>query len=361
MINHDNLISIMMPAYNASQFIHSAILSVISQTYPNWELIIVNDGSTDDTAEIIKEFSDSRIKIFHQQNQGEASARNTALQLMEGEWIAFLDADDQFLPDFLEKMLAFLLSNQRFNAAYCDGWYVDTEGHRIEALSVHRRGPFEGNLCETLVRASDVFGPPTCTMVKRAVISSHRLTFDTNIVIGPDWDFFTHLAQFTEWGYLDFKGVNYRVHQTNITTRTGIQKRRESLALCRERAISLSDFENFSLATRNYVYYDLFVNLIFDQPDRVQKHLESQSFHSLPRASKARLIRLLAAKSMANFSHTGKISGWLKLSFAWNPFDRKTWLLMVANWISPNLAQKFLKKREQAVQSIDNTPFNLKN
>ncbi len=95
------LVSVMMPAYNAERYIRPAMESLLAQTYSRWELIVVNDGSKDATAAIARSFDDPRIRVIDQPNGGEASARNTALRTMRGEFVAFLDADDAYLPEHL--------------------------------------------------------------------------------------------------------------------------------------------------------------------------------------------------------------------------------------------------------------------
>ena len=107
----DDLVSIIMPAYNAEKYIEEAIESVLKQTYRNWELIIVNDCSIDATEQIVKKYQeqDERIK-FHSltENQGVANARNTAIQNARGRYLAFLDSDDMWLPEKLEKQIGFM-------------------------------------------------------------------------------------------------------------------------------------------------------------------------------------------------------------------------------------------------------------
>jgi succinoglycan biosynthesis protein ExoO len=103
------LVSVVMPAYNAEKYISEAIQSVLNQTYRNFELIIVDDGSTDKTWQIIQSYNDSRIiAIRHQQNKGVAEARNTALDIAKGKWVALIDADDAWLPERLEKLVGIL-------------------------------------------------------------------------------------------------------------------------------------------------------------------------------------------------------------------------------------------------------------
>jgi teichuronic acid biosynthesis glycosyltransferase TuaG len=103
----ENLVSIITPMYNGERFIAETIQSVISQTYPYWEMLIVDDGSKDQGAEIVKEYTlkDSRIKLFHQPNAGSAAARNNGIRHAEGRYIALLDADDLWDPMFLESQL----------------------------------------------------------------------------------------------------------------------------------------------------------------------------------------------------------------------------------------------------------------
>lgn len=107
-------ISIISPAYNASKYIAEMIDSVIAQTYQNWELIIVNDCSRDNTAEIVRQYlkREPRVHLIeHTENGGAARARNTALNAASGEYIAFLDCDDQWMPEKLERQIYFMQEN----------------------------------------------------------------------------------------------------------------------------------------------------------------------------------------------------------------------------------------------------------
>ena len=107
-----NLVSIIMPTYNCARFIRESIDSVLAQTYTNWELIIVDDSSTDNTAEMIANFNDPRIHYLrNEQNEGAALTRNKALRAVKGRYIAFLDSDDLWHPDKLERQIAFMEQN----------------------------------------------------------------------------------------------------------------------------------------------------------------------------------------------------------------------------------------------------------
>lgn len=113
MANDYGLVSIVMPSYNSEKYIKDSIQSVLDQTYKNWELLIVDDCSTDRTVEIIKSFKDERIKFFQNDtNSGAAISRNKALREAKGKWIAFLDSDDIWASIKLEEQLNFMDENQ---------------------------------------------------------------------------------------------------------------------------------------------------------------------------------------------------------------------------------------------------------
>lgn len=111
-MKHDELVSIITPSYNTGAYIAETIKSVLAQTYTNWEMIIVDDCSTDNTDEVVTRFSDSRIKYLkNKRNSGAAISRNYALREAKGKWIAFLDSDDLWLPEKLEKQIYFMREN----------------------------------------------------------------------------------------------------------------------------------------------------------------------------------------------------------------------------------------------------------
>lgn len=343
--HNPGLVSIMMPAYNAERYIGQAIESVINQTYRRWELIIVNDGSSDHTGQVIDSFSDDRIIKIDQPNSGEAAARNTALGMMRGEFLAFLDADDEYTPEFLGQMVIFLNQHPHRDGVYCDGYFIDETGNTITTLSNERRGPFEGDLFEQLVRASDVFGPPMSVVLRASKIRGLNETFDIRIVIGPDWDFFTRVSQHLTFGYNDAKLCRYRVHQTNITLTAGNQRKIESLILCRQKASQLPRFEECSPETRAYLFYDLLINLLKGQSARQAEVIAAPAFRNIPTEEQSRLLRLMAVEEILMDPRSLSISTWLTFSTRLNSKDWKGRLLLFAFRISPRLAQKGISLR----------------
>lgn len=130
-----DLVSIIMPSWNTAGFIAESIQSVIDQTYQNWELIIVDDCSTDNTDEVVESFrSDPRIRYFkNARNSGAAISRNRAMREARGEWIAFLDSDDLWMPEKLEKQIRFM-SDHRYVLSYTEYERIDEEGRPLNIL-----------------------------------------------------------------------------------------------------------------------------------------------------------------------------------------------------------------------------------
>lgn len=125
----NGLVSIIMPSYNTGCYISASISSVLAQTYTNWELIIVDDCSTDNTDSIISSFHDERIRyIKNEKNSGAAVSRNRALREAKGKWIAFLDSDDLWELNKLEMQIAFMASNG-YHFSYTDYVEIDEESH----------------------------------------------------------------------------------------------------------------------------------------------------------------------------------------------------------------------------------------
>ncbi len=136
MSNNKALVSIVMPAYNCEKYVVEAINSILAQTYRNWELLVLDDGSKDNTLQIIEEFSqkDSRIKALpNGKNIGVSATRNRGIELASGEWIAFLDSDDMWKPEKLEKQFE-IVEKEAAEFLFTGSSYINEEGEAYKEI-----------------------------------------------------------------------------------------------------------------------------------------------------------------------------------------------------------------------------------
>lgn len=205
------LISIIMPAYNAEKYIAVAIQSVLHQIYENWELLIINDGSTDDTDQCIKAFSDQRIRYFVQENKGVSQARNVGLDNMKGTYFCFLDADDEMPPKSISARMKIFGQYPELN--FVDG-SVKSMNASLSKTIIQWTPQYRGNPLDELMRLSGkVFFGPTW-MIKR---TSHAdIRFETNLTHGEDLLFFLDYGRMESSSYFYTSEVilNYRT-ETN--------------------------------------------------------------------------------------------------------------------------------------------------
>jgi hypothetical protein len=225
-------------------------------------------------------------------------------------------------------------------------------------LAERRRGPFDGDLFEPLVRASDVFGPPGCVVLRREPIVRRGLRFDPAIVIGPDWDFLTSFAETERFGYVDRPTLMYRIHETSISSRTPAAARRHSLALCREKAIRRPRFSACSQETRVYVFYDLLVELLPGDQARRASLLQTTEFERLPAAEKARLLRLMSAADLRQDTADGHTADLLARARSLNPADLRNTVLAAAYSFSPAVCRGLVRLASTLRRTSSHLPFS---
>ena len=284
-------VSIVMPVYNGSRFISEAVDSALAQTFQDWELIIVDDGSTDATPDILAQYADPRIQTIRQTNRGEAAARNAGLARTTGEFVAWLDADDVYLPNALSDFVAFMSAHAEVGVVFSDGYFCDEQGQRLLRLTEHRPGIFTGNILEPLVLSSSVITVPVCTLTRRSALVENRLCFDEGLRYGVDWDLWIRLALHVPFGYLHRPTCLYRVHQTNMTRSTSLQQRRSDLAQTRLKVFNADWFSALSLATRRQFVYHLLTSILVDQPAQQQAILNHPRVDELPPCDQGMLWR----------------------------------------------------------------------
>lgn len=220
------LISIVVPCYNYGRFIEETLRSVQRQDYPHWECIVVDDGSTDDSAERVRPFlADHRMRYHFQENRGLSAARNAGLKLSRGEFIQFLDADDHLSPDKLLRHVEFFAKSPHVDVSYSDYRYFpsDSPDQYFPSLELRHdsampRVSGQGmQLLAGLLNANIM--PVNAAMVRRSLVDRIG-AFDEGLRYLEDWDFWLRAAfSGSEIRYLgDGQGyANIRVHKTSMS------------------------------------------------------------------------------------------------------------------------------------------------
>jgi glycosyltransferase involved in cell wall biosynthesis len=200
-------VSVVVPAYNAAATVGEALESLLAQTHAAWDAIVVDDGSTDDTAAVVARFveRDARIRLVQRPNGGESAARNTGVAAARGEWLLFLDADDWIAPRHLERLTAALAADPGLDAVHCGYARVSADGaHLVDDYT-----PPAGDMFETLARRA-AFAVHAC-LVRRSLVDDVG-RFDESLRKSPDWDLWQRVARTgARFGHVDEVLAYYRM------------------------------------------------------------------------------------------------------------------------------------------------------
>jgi len=211
-------ISVVIPCFNAELFLSETIESIINQTFENIEIILINDGSTDTTSEIIKNYAqrDERIIMIEKQNSGPADSRNRGIFAARGEWIAILDADDVALPSRLELQLAYCRERPELVLVGSDAIEMTSSGSQIQSYhypSTH------SDLFKRLYRMMAF--PPHSSLMYRAEAVRSIGGFNTRYVPSEDYDLWLRLAEYGKIACLSKPLVKIRKHASSISNLAG--------------------------------------------------------------------------------------------------------------------------------------------
>lgn len=182
-------ITVIIPCFNHAHFLSSAIRSVLAQTFADWEAIVVDDGSTDNTRTVTEQFDDRRIRYIYQTNRGLSAARNAGIRAAQGEFLAFLDADDEWESCFLQKCLEALRSNTRATAAVTLARFIDANGRDLPRLGgqVIRPEDFRDRLLE------GGFFPVHAVLIRTHPVLEAGL-FAESLTSVEDWDLWLRIT-----------------------------------------------------------------------------------------------------------------------------------------------------------------------
>lgn len=193
------IVSVVIPTYNRAYLLRKSITSVLNQTYADFEVIIVDDGSTDKSEELIKSFEDNRIRyIKHDKNKGVSQALNTGIRSSRGKYISFLGSDDAWLPQKLEKELEiFQKSDSHVGVVYSGLWQI--KNNKKKYVPSSRINKKEGNIHEEILLGNFVNG---LSLIREECFEKVGL-FDVNLLGLVDWDLYIRISKFYEFRFVD--------------------------------------------------------------------------------------------------------------------------------------------------------------
>lgn len=207
-----NKISVLIPTYNCDAYVHEAINSVLNQTYKNFEIIVVDDGSTDNTKDVLRPYEEKKlITYIYQNNSVPAVARNTGILNSSGDYIAFLDADDLWMPEKLEKMIKKINDKKKFGMVITSVNFVDLYGNILRTTNYDQMT--EDEIKEILMERCIVV--MSSVLIQREVFE-HIGLFDENLTYAEDWDFFYRLAREYRIGIINEPLTVYRVRESSL-------------------------------------------------------------------------------------------------------------------------------------------------
>lgn len=208
-------VSVLIPAYNAQDFISRTLESVLCQTYGDFEAIVVDDGSTDATAEIVKQIADkdTRVRYYFQENCGLANTRNRLVELAAGEYVAFLDHDDEWFKDKLSLQVDFLNKHSGFGLVFSDA-LIKKDG-KLVGTCFEERKPSSGMVFYRFLLSGNFVPLPTVLMPKEILLEC--MPFNPAYEFSEEFDVFLKAARRYNFGYLREPLAVYHRHSNNLS------------------------------------------------------------------------------------------------------------------------------------------------
>ena len=222
-------VSIIVPTYNRAHFIAEAINSVLNQTFRDFEMIVVDNYSSDNTESVVKSYNDERIRYFKNRNNGLISInRNYGIKKSRGAYIAFLDDDDLWLPEKLAKQVDILDSNNELGLVYSDSYIIDRDGHEREQTYFYSRKPLGGNVFDELLQNSPI--PLLTVMVRREVLDKVG-EFNPRYKIAQDYDLWLRIVEYYPVDFMEQPLAKFRVHSESSYQRNIVVAYQEELQI----------------------------------------------------------------------------------------------------------------------------------
>lgn len=235
-------VSVLMPVYNAGEFLRLAIESILNQTFSDFEFIIFNDGSTDESSKIVRSYKDPRIKFYdYSQNSGYVIHLNTGIEIARGKYIARMDADDIAHPQRLEKQVSFLEKHPEIGVL--GGWLQTIE----DVPTLFKYPESNGEILMKMMQDNPM-GHPVVTM-RRDILIENKIRYDNSYVPAEDYKMWSLLTDVTKLANLQEVLLYYRKHEGQISTRKAQLQRHNILKTQFEFLSSLCPDNGFDFET----------------------------------------------------------------------------------------------------------------
>jgi glycosyltransferase involved in cell wall biosynthesis len=241
-------VSVVIPAYNAARFLPEAIESVLQQSYRDFEIVVVDDGSTDSTEAVLRSYRD-RLTYFRQTNRGAAGARNQGIKLARGRYVAFLDADDRWMPGKLAEQVAVLNSDSGVGLVCSDVEVVSEAGDPLPSFLADKQNA-SGNVFNLLLRSSFIL--TSSVLVRRKCVLEVGL-FDESLPVSEDLDLWLRIAYRWKVQVLPHTTVIRRKHREALSSDPS------RFTVCRVKVLSklLANVGDLSPDSRTNLYREL--------------------------------------------------------------------------------------------------------
>jgi len=222
MIKNTSLISVIIPVYNVEKYIKKCVLSLICQTYENCEFLFINDGTKDNSVEIIKSVNDKRIKIINQENKGVSAARNTGIDIAKGKYIIFVDADDYVAKDYVEYLYN-MITNNNSDFAYSTKLFQSKKDKQTDNDFIR---VIDGNISAGILLSPDVVVGCYNKIYKKDVINKNKLRFRTDLFYGEGLNFIIRMSLCSKKVVIGGKKILYyrKNNMSSATTKYNNEK-----------------------------------------------------------------------------------------------------------------------------------------
>jgi glycosyltransferase involved in cell wall biosynthesis len=244
-------VSVIIPAYNSAQFIVETLESVFAQTYNDYEIIIVDDGSTDNIKEILQNYM-SKIRYIYKVNGGPASARNVGIKNADGEYIAFLDSDDLWLPEKLKEQMECFQNNPDIGLVYCDNIRFNENSIYQKKDNIYQ--PTNGYIFFKLLEGNFITNS-TVIVKKKCLEEVDYFDEDINLISSEDYDMWLRISRVFNVGYVKKPLVKYRVRGKGLA-RSNIDRAYNAQLLAVMKAIQSigNEFQNKDKFLKNRIF-----------------------------------------------------------------------------------------------------------